>query len=612
MRRGVAASLVAAAATMLGGCGDDAFTPTLAYRMLSYPAAAGGACPPSFAEAPPALAGATRARLTYLDSETGALRCDVVLGLDDGAAVIAVPDKTRPVDLVVEYVDDAGEVLGRGTTRGIDLGATGTVDVRVAASGAFACGLDRAAAPRAFHTATLLPTGEVLLLGGVAGPPGTDATVDGATGLFLQTKAEIWSPDTGELRLVSIPGAVPRAFHQAFVAGVDGDVVRIAVVGGISVTGDPATTPALVVGTDLRLEPSADAMGAAGEIISYDTARRTWSRAALDAAVDLLPRAFAGQTEPGATLAASGGLDLATAGRPVQLTADQIDRASGGRLATVPVRRPRVGATVTALGPDELLVWGGDVTSGVMTETPEVGELLTGWTTTPTAAALTIDGAGEVGPPRAFHTATRAGDGAVIVAGGFRMAAGVALTPVTSVIQRIAIAGGTATLTTLADGTVATAAGYRAAVVLADGDVLISGGNPDPVAAGCAPELQGLGCAIGEAWRYDSATATVAATGGLGVPRYGHQMTMLGDGMVLVTGGLAAGADAATLRALADVEIYEPRGTADDPLRPQTVRAPGDVVRGTDGAPQAPCGVVTVYDDDGGVGADAAAPDAAL
>lgn len=577
----------------LSGCGDDTFEAPLRYRMIGLPAASAGACPASVADAPPELAGATRVRLTYVDVGSNDLRCDVVLSLSAPPTVIAVPDASRPADLIVEYIDVDGIVLGRGATTGIDLGGTGDVDVRIVAASAWSCAPERGLAPRAFHSATPLPNGELLLLGGLAGPDGSE-TIDPAAGFFLQTRAEIYTPATGRSRVVTIAGLVPRAFHQAYVVASDAGGFTIAVIGGLTITGDPATTPAAVVGVDYRLTASPMAVGAGGELLRYDTATSAFTRTVIDP--DVERRAFGGLAPPGSeALAYVGGLDLEAIPPVVQSDADRIDPATGLRTTTIGTRRQRVGASVTALSADQLLVWGGDPTAGDTVQTPELGELLTAWSTAPSTQALTIDPAGAGGPHRAFHAAALAGDGSVIVAGGFRMNLGNATTPVGSPIQRLTMPAGMLLITTIADGAVATPAGYGAALRIPDGDVLIAGGNPDPVTEGCPPENQGLVCAIGQALRYDSGTATIAATGSLGVARYGHQLSLLSDGTVAATGGLAVGAGG--LHAVLDVELYEPRGLGDDPLLPEIVRDPGDVARTGVGEPLAPCAVVVEYPD---------------
>ncbi len=584
------------------GCGDEPFTPSVRYRALGYPAATAAGCPASATELPPAIAAATRARLTYVDATTGALRCDVVLPLDGPAPVIAVPERIRPVDLTIEYLDDAGAVVGRGAAYAVDLAARAVVDVRIAPTDAFACGLDRAGAERAFHSATRLPGGEVLLLGGVTGPGGTGAAIDPGGGLFLQPTAELWLPGTGEIRTASIPGLIPRALHEAWVVGVDaGGVVTIAVQGGISVTGDAGTTAALVVGTSYRLEPSPQAIGASGELITYDPRTQTFTRTAMSDG-HVVPRGFGALTGAGPALAAVGGEDL-TLAADVRVSADHVAPDSGQRTASIGVRRPRIGATVTALAADRLLVWGGDISTGDGTDTDEVGELLVSWATAPASAPLSIDPGGEAGTARAFHTAALAGDGAVILGGGFRMQLAQALTPAAEVVQRVLPGGTTQTIATLADATTALAFGYGASVTLPDGDVLLAGGNPDATIAGCATDAQELVCATDQALRYETANGTLRAVGALGVARYGHRITVLVDGMALVSGGLAVGAAAATLRALPDVELFKERGAADDPLLPAIVRAAGDVARTADGEPLAPCTLIDVDDADG---ADAA------
>lgn len=564
------------------------------YRMTGLPAAEAGACPAATDDAAPDIVGATRARLTYLDAGTSALRCDVVLALDGAPTAISVPRADEPVDLVVEYLDDAGAVLGRGVTRDVALDDVGTVDVRIAPTDTFACAPRRAAAGRAFHTATVLPDGEVLLLGGIAGPDGDEA-IEPATGLFLQARAEIYTPSTGALRTIAIPGLVPRAFHQAYVIDTGGDDATIAVIGGITVTGDPATTPVAVVGTKYRIEPSGAALGAPGELLHYDSSASTFTREAVDATGEVEARGFGALVAPGAAIIGYvGGVDLELPARPAKTSADAVDPANGLRTSTVATRRGRVGATANALDADTVLVWGGDPTAGVTGQTPELGERFTAWSSAPAASALTLDPSSDVGPHRAFHAAARAGDGALIFGGGFQMDQGNALTPVVATLQRLD--GTTLLLQTLADlGAGATPAGYGAAATVPDGDVLLAGGNPDATALGCSTADQSLICSIPDAWRYDSATALAARTGDLGVPRYAHALTLLADGTVLVSGGLTPSGTG--LRAVTDLELYESRGLADDPLLPAIDRDPGDVARTTSGAPLAPCTVVVEYAD---------------
>lgn len=90
--------------------------------------------------------------------------------------------------------------------------------------------------------------------------------------------------------------------------------------------------------------------------------------------------------------------------------------------------------------------------------------------------------------------------------------------------------------------------------VLGDGRVLAAGGT--------APEGQ-AGAGGGQTIRpqdsaevYDPASGTWASAGSMGAARFEHTATLLGDGRVLVAGGL--GGDGEELTALASAELYDP------------------------------------------------------
>jgi hypothetical protein len=113
---------------------------------------------------------------------------------------------------------------------------------------------------------------------------------------------------------------------------------------------------------------------------------------------------------------------------------------------------------------------------------------------------------------------------------------------------------------------------------------------------GACVDASGRACALAQAWRYPSAGGAGVQIAPMQIARYGHQLTTLADGTVLVTGGLAAArlGTVGQIDALADAELYEWRTAADDPiadLAPLVTRAPGDVVR-LDGAPQFPCAII--------------------
>src|SRR3984893_11161469 len=76
--------------------------------------------------------------------------------------------------------------------------------------------------PRYGHTATLLPDGSVLILGGV-----------GATGR-VEAAAELFDPSTAEFRSLPPNGLTPRAYHTATLL-TDG---RLLIAGGLSSSGE--------------------------------------------------------------------------------------------------------------------------------------------------------------------------------------------------------------------------------------------------------------------------------------------------------------------------------------------------------------------------------------
>ena len=130
------------------------------------------------------------------------------------------------------------------------------------------------------------------------------------------------------------------------------------------------------------------------------------------------------------------------------------------------------------------------------------------------------------------------------------------------------------------------------------GDALVSGG----VRSGQPSCLGTLACPSPQSARVSA--GGVAASGVPGLARYGHRLTRLADGTILVSGGFTADAEG-KIHALATLERFEPARAADDPLADLAiVRAPGEVAM-ENGAPLAPCTLVS------GSPADAAPVDAA-
>jgi len=195
--------------------------------------------------------------------------------------------------------------------------------------------------------------------------------------------------------------------------------------------------------------------------------------------------------------------------------------------------------STTMLADGRVLVVGGLDASGVPLASAEVYDPIAAtWTTLPVALATARHG----------HSATLLTSGAVLVAGGtgdHALSTAELLVPEKGAWTRRAAASMTDART-----------GHRAVrlndlTVLVIGGELTTGGRPAALA----------GCEI-----YHPATATAADTwtttaGELGIPRRGHQATLLTDGSVLVTGG-----DPVAPRL--DFPQHD-----DPPLRPEGLRA---------------------------------------
>ena len=166
VRSSHALPLASALAIVAGGCGDS-LDVSVDYRVVGLAPVTGGTCG-AVPRTPPLATGATKVRFTFRDHTAtgpGPLRCDVVLPRGGDAPVLAVPRKAEPVDLWVEYFTDAGALVARGQATDVDLtGGTGTIYTTDADG--YACEPAQPTQPRAFHAATLLPTGEVLFLAG--------------------------------------------------------------------------------------------------------------------------------------------------------------------------------------------------------------------------------------------------------------------------------------------------------------------------------------------------------------------------------------------------------------------------------------------------------------
>ena len=316
------------------------------------------------------------------------------------------------------------------------------------------------------------------------------------------------------------------------VLGTDasGDV-RLAVSGGLGVGGDAAAAgnvaaiggpageaPWQLVAADATLG-RAGALAVAPELLVYSPAARTINRTPITGA-------------SGSAFAASGAVD-AEHGAPRLIGGgagaggDALDvlRATG-EVDVQLTGLPRVGASLVRATATTALWIGGELTGARLYD--KIIQL------DATAALATGPAPPAVGLNRAFGAAVRLDD-EVLYAGGLRIVGG-AISDTTGAVPgvRVDVATDTAAELTALE---LTGAGYLAAAQLPRSGGLVSGG----AIAGDLACLGTLACVSAQSVRFDAA-AVATTTGAPGLPRYGHALTRLASGVVLVSGGFTSGA----------------------------------------------------------------------
>ncbi|WP_158625546.1 Ig-like domain-containing protein [Corallococcus carmarthensis] len=381
------------------------------------------------------------------------------------------------------------------------------------------------------HTATLLPDGKVLIAGG--------ASTYFGSGL---ASTEVYDPATGAWTYAS-PMVSARREHTATLLPTG----KVLVVGGRSGSNyltlaevyDPATgtwtatgsLPAPRASHTATLLPDGKVLVAGGwngdaslnSVSVYDPATGAWT------STGALVSARNGHTAmllPNGKVLVAGGNGL---------SAETYDPGTGTWTTTGSLATAHDGATATLLPSGRVLIAGGNGPSSAGTE--EYDAATGTWTTT---GALSIG--------RYHATATLLPSGKVLVAGGSNSGQS----------QRsvdLYDPGAGAWASTAAP---ASAHNGHTATVLPDGTVLVAGGS------NAAGPLTG-------AEVYAPTTGAWASTGSMGTARSRHTASLLLTGKVLVTGGFSASGT------LASAEVYDPAtgtwtptGTMDSPREGHT------------------------------------------
>jgi len=322
---------------------------------------------------------------------------------------------------------------------------------------------------RVYHTATLLPNGKVLVAGGI-----------NSAYAKLPT-AELYDPSVGTWSTTG-PLSTAREYHTATLLSTG----KVLVAGGTG--GSNLLTAELY-------DPSVGTWSATG---SLSTARYLHT-------ATLLPN--------GKVLVAAGNGE----GNIFLLTAEIYDPGAGTWSATGSLSTGRDFHTATLLPNGKVLAAGGESSTGVFILTAEIYNPSPGtWSAT-----------GSMVWGRGAHTATLLPNGKVIVSGGY---AGGGL-GMTSCDVYDPVAG-----TWSATGALSTGRYSHTATLLPNGKVLVAAGlNYSPTA-----EL------------YDPSSGAWSATGSLSEERNDHTATLLPNGKVLVVGGNGWGSSLLT------AELYDP------------------------------------------------------
>ena len=619
---------VLALALGLSSCSSEATGPGLSLRLAGQPFDSVGCVLGSdklIEDTALNISGTLRLSVVRRDPDGARFVCDAVARVPDEKLNLDLGGGERSkIDLYAEFFDENGQLAASGAYLATTLPGDGTtVEVPrlpLYQASAWSCPKGALAAGRAFHTATELRNGEVLILGGVEALPSVAPDVFGVV-----ASAEIYDPRKGTFTTLKLGSGseqpVARALHRVAVLSETDTTVRLAVYGGVT---GPSKQPALFVPytvRQLRLSPAGTALPAEPEILTYDIAARTLTSSGAPEGLSGKKGAMPGGAGlPGGGLAAIGGGQFASTGTFDHNTPMLLTSTTDVAGVTVRAGAPAgvaaltdtwlLAPSVTPVSKDGALVIGaampakaGDVVRSVAVPLRGVPDGING-----TLAAQAVAGV----PATVYHTATRLGpplesgadagsEAKILVTGGFQVVptsvtvsgniTNEASQPpaTTSAVRLYSVADPAGTQGTVSAQTVAPylptgtcagddghyrAAGFEAATAtLSGGQVLVTGGTPGRVgacAADCEPGDDGslkLLCVLRQSSLYDAATGMFSPAPALGVGRMGHTQTRLRDGSILVVGGLIRPSDK-TLQggtdatpATTEAEIYNPRLT---------------------------------------------------
>jgi hypothetical protein len=369
---------------------------------------------------------------------------------------------------------------------------------------------------RTAHTATLLASGKVLVVGGFgnSGPLSSAELFDPATGAWtpagaLATARYLHTATLLTNGLVLVAGGYGGGGALSSAELFDPAMGTWTPAGGLTTVRYQHTATLLPNGKVLV----AGGVGGGSYLSSaelFDPATGTWTPAG---GLTTVRYQHTATLLPNGKVLVAGGVG----GGSYLSSAEVFDPANGTWTPTGPLAAARYLQTATLLPNGKVLVAGGyngSILSSVELFDPNTGT----WTST-----------GALNTPREAHTATLLPNGKVLVAGGDNgsyLSSAELYDP--------------ATTTWTPTGALTTAREYHTATLLAGGRVLIAGGYG--------------GSFLASAELFDSITGTWTVANALASAREEHTATLLPNGLVLIAGG-----DQGSSIYLSSAELYDSR-----------------------------------------------------
>ena len=473
----------------------------------------------------------------------------------------------NPYWVRIEAYDEGGLRFRGSQSMEIVDGSTG--DIYLHPVGASTCTRLGAGQGRAFHSATLLPNGHVLILGGITGGRGdqkfyVEQSTNQPEAAQLLTTAEIYDPQAHRFESLShndLPANF--AFHRTVLlpSPVAGPY-RLLLVGGFDSNDNTLQIRGPGMGRGLPIfhfGPTVGTKSAASRIITYAPETKSLTSTLLPELVSrMFPAVKSRMVDDTLQIIVAGGaseyakdvsgkegfVDLAATEKSIQFFKHSTQDDNLILSENIALNHIRVGHDLALLGdPWPALIWGGrmhgDVTKGsgayLLSGSPAIEVEDTGtWQAVAWHQLSAIGAAGKERPALASGGFILEEDDGLLgkarVANEFkRDTTTIAFDHALHLIER-----DNQKVSTSEVGQSSLASSYHHSLEVSDGSVLTTGGT-DPG--------KEVGLIVTPRDRIEqsvmaSNTVTTTGLGKLIIPRYGHQVTELRDGSFLITGGV--------------------------------------------------------------------------